>query len=854
MSGFSHRPTLKQSNKGFKSKHATKSSLKNAAKGRISSSQPTKSNSSSSSKKADKRARLNSQQQKRTLHRQTLTADLKFFSTATTGGGNVPRIISVVPLLDSVHAEDFTRAVIPTLGLEDGEVDGILSSLSSTLITRAPRYKTSLQINHIPALSIYEALSAAQSSDYLVLLLSCMEDVPREGETILRALQGLVGSSVEIICAVIDPLDDSEHKLNPQTRPGVLRSLVSFASYFFPSITKIHVVPRSSDATPTSSSSDANNLARAVCEGIPSTSSSLAPVSDARAWVQAEETDWRFAGSSNVLQAVRWESEGSREDGEEIGTMVVTGTVRGARLSADRLVHVPGWGDFQVSKITAAPPLPAIARSHAKSMAIDAVISGEPLSQPSADADDLTAMNEPDLLANEQTWPTEEDMQGAEEVGSAMEDDDDPTAEMKLSSKAAGKRKVKAGAEGHQASWLIYAEDDDEEDGDDDGDEDDMEEDDDNVGVADGFGGDGGEVDMNEEIDSRLSDGHEDLDDDEEERQLQTYRKLRAMENSENLHFPDEVDTPRHQPAKVRFQRYRGLKSFRTSPWDPYEDLPLDYARIFQFEDYERTRKKVEADGRGEGVQPGSRVEVHISNVPKSLFDSRTGPLVIHGLLQHEHKQSVLHFAVQRNTEFQEPIRAKDPLVLCVGPRRYRIRPIYSQHVRGGGKGANNVHKSDRFLRHGGAVVATTYGPVIFGKQSCILLKETEGDVTELVAMGSFLSADPTRIVAKRIILTGHPFKVHRKTATVRYMFFNRDDINYFAPIELHTKYGRIGHIKEPLGTHGYFKAHFDGPIQQMDTICMSLYKRQYPKHMEPILVTDSERFEEVEADGMDVE
>jgi pre-rRNA-processing protein TSR1 len=41
------------------------------------------------------------------------------------------------------------------------------------------------------------------------------------------------------------------------------------------------------------------------------------------------------------------------------------------------------------------------------------------------------------------------------------------------------------------------------------------------------------------------------------------------------------------------------------------------------------------------------------------------------------------------------------------------------------------------------------------------------------VATGTFLNTDTTRVIAKRIILTGHPFKVHKKTATVRYMFFN---------------------------------------------------------------------------------
>lgn len=45
--------------------------------------------------------------------------------------------------------------------------------------------------------------------------------------------------------------------------------------------------------------------------------------------------------------------------------------------------------------------------------------------------------------------------------------------------------------------------------------------------------------------------------------------------------------------------------------------------------------------------------------------------------------------------------------------------------------------------------------------------------------MGSFLNADTTRIVAKRIILTGHPFKIHKKTATIRYMFFNQGALTY---------------------------------------------------------------------------
>ena len=100
--------------------------------------------------------------------------------------------------------------------------------------------------------------------------------------------------------------------------------------------------------------------------------------------------------------------------------------------------------------------------------------------------------------------------------------------------------------------------------------------------------------------------------------------------------------------------------------------------------------------------------------------------------------------------------------------------------------------------------------------------------------MGTFKDTDTTRVVAKRIVLSGHPFKVHRKTATVRYMFFSSEDVNYFRAIQLWTKRGRSGLIKETLGTHGYFKATFDGKVNPMDSVALSLYKRMWPRQSRP--------------------
>ncbi|CAD6566599.1 MAG: hypothetical protein TREMPRED_002813 [Tremellales sp. Tagirdzhanova-0007] len=801
-----HRPTLKQTNKSFKSKHASKGSLKAAAKGRFAPPMAAPAISRHDHATAvSKMVRLNANAQKREIKRKNVVEDVRFFSTSS-GGGHVPRIISIVPLLPSLSPRRLLAKLLPALGLETSELETIIAELEDrgSYLVRAPRFKTSLQINLLPPLSVYPTLDAALISDYVILLLSSSEEVQLEGEAVLRCLQGQAGG-IEVITCVQAPPDSP---IIPSTKQLIHKSLLSFTRYFFPAVNKIH----SSD-----SPSDAALLARALCESLPGGTRR----DSERAYLVAE------GGSS-----VRWLGIGEGKPGR----LEIVGTVRGGCLSADRLVHLPGHGDFMVESIYPAGPstLSAAARPHQQPMSLDTPVVL--LSMPSEVADDLIATNAPDLLTNEQTWPTDEEM--ASGNGGAV------GSERRV-------KRVPKGTSAYQAAWIF---DDEAGDGmaDSDGDGDevrirDMQNQNRTDEHADEFGhpslvNEEAEETEEIELDSRRGATHRDLDPEQEEKEYSDYLRTRERTQRDDLLFPDEIDTPRHVPARTRFQRYRGLKSFRTSPWDPYENLPVDYARIFQFENFSATGRRIERDGQDHGVKAGTRVVLVLKDVPRTVWKEgdSASPFIVHGLLQHEHKQSVLHFLGQRNTEYTEPVKAKEPLVLCVGPRRYTIRPLYSQHVGGGGKGINNVHKSEKYLRPGAATVATTFGPVCFGKAACLLLKEKEGTVPSLVAMGSSLPPDPTRIIAKRIVLTGHPLKIHKKTATIRYMFFEREDVEYFQSVELHTKFGRIGHIQETLGTHGYFKAHFDGPIGQMDTICMNLYKRQFPKWAEAFMPSRS--------------
>lgn len=522
-----------------------------------------------------------------------------------------------------------------------------------------------------------------------------------------------------------------------------------------------------------------------------------------------------------------------------MSTLLIAGYVRARNLSINQLVHVPGAGDFQFDKIDILEdPHPLNERQKLKKdhMQLDEYTQNDKVLRsllPNPSEQDLVIVeNVPDPLGGEQTWPTEEELAEA----------DKSTKQKKLK-----RRTLPRGMSDYQAAWIVDETDDDNDTDCENESVDGMVLDKDEHGDDDAEGNDnvdeaplaGDEVSISFTLKDYDEQTQTDMmDDDENITQEQLHDELQRLKaaHAQDEEYPDEVDTPTDVPARQRFAKYRGLKSFRTSSWDPKESLPQEYARIFAFDNFARTykhalarAKEVDSESSDSCVSVGAYVRLHIKGVPldvatKLLNKYKKHPVVACGLLQHETKMSVLHFSVRKHDSYTEPIKSKESLVFHVGFRQFTSRPVFSSDDINLDK-----HKLERFLHPGRFSVASVFAPICFAPLPLVAFKEdSAGD--KIAAFGSLRSVDPDRIILKKVILTGYPQRVSKVKAIVRFMFHNPEDVRWFKPVDLWTKYGRRGRIKEPVGTHGAMKAIFDGVLQQRDTVCMNLYKRVYPK------------------------
>merc|ERR1719491_586515 len=279
---------------------------------------------------------------------------------------------------------------------------------------------------------------------------------------------------------------------------------------------------------------------------------------------------------------------------------------------------------------------------------------------------------EGDDTMNEQTWPSVQELREAEAAAKARGEDGDAYAE----------------------GWYdegLGARDEDEDECDDE-----MADEDGDGDVDDGAT-DGGEIAMDA---AALA-----VADDEQERAARRKYLEERKERQQEAKFPDEIDTPMDTPggARTRFARFRGLRSFRTSQWHPQENLPIDYSKIYQFQDWPALQRHVkrgqaqaaqEDEAQLEHAHPGAFVRLTLE-APEGFAAAQgaTGgaggpgcaPLVVCGLNTYENRLSVLHFTLSPSASAEAAeltLRGKQRLVLRCGFRSFSCQPIFSEHNR----------------------------------------------------------------------------------------------------------------------------------------------------------------------------
>lgn len=793
-----HWNTTKLSHKPFKSRHSTKGTIKDLSKGKV----ELRERGSRKTPHQQVMSKMVRRHQARQLRQLKHQENVKL-SSVFSGQHGAPRVVPVVPL-----CKDNDPLIAIQRLHQDVEKDATMPSMGPVRV-RVDRFKQNIVFVPVER-ELLTALDACRAADFVILLLSPIQELDEIGELILRTIESQGVSNVLIIIQNMDKVEP------PKKRPQVLAFLNSYMNRFFPFQEKIHSLDLECECA---------NVIRTICTTTP------------------KGIKWREDRSWMFVEEVVWPK--SEQELEPNGNVILRGVVRSRGLNANRLVQIGDWGNFQIEKITDAT-LPISKKRKAEGMAIDTEINDlSILEEPDEQQEDLADLAPHDAVM-EDIGDTALSEAPSERRGVLLDDhhyfseDESHVPEVP--------KKLPRGTSTYQSAWFIGDVSDSDSETDDalDGEGD--------VAMdAPALPQDGTEglrplsqPEPTEMTPSEYPQSEMFLDPspDEEAAQLEKYRSDKKHEAKDDFEFPDEIELHPKVLARERLARYRGLKSFKTSRWETSEDKayePDDWNRLLQIADYKKARNQATKDAIIGGVQPGKRVSVHLRNVPLSLQKSYNSekPLVLFSLLRHEQKRTIVNFSITLNSDYPDPIRSKDELILQCGSRRMVINPLFSQI----GSTPNNVHKFQRYLHPGQTAMATFIAPLTWGSVPALFFKAppnpTQNPTTPdqshfqpftLLGTGTSQPPDPSRVIAKRIILTGHPFKIHRRLVTVRYMFFNADDVGWFQALPLWTKRGRSGFVKESLGTHGYFKATFDGKVNPQDAVGVSLYKRVFPR------------------------
>ena len=210
-----HRSTTKTIQKPFKSKHASKNTLRDRSKGApalcvISWNEQHVDSYTGRTERIERGARKTPHQtvmskfdRRNHAKQKRLNKDREHASAINVFAGKdgAPRIVAILPLCEDVSGAAAVRSLNAALDLqEEQEIPD-----EGCLRVNIDRFKQKIQYL-VTNRDLWDALDAGRAADYVVLVLSAEQEVDETGEALLRALesQGIsnVLTVVQVCCSI----------------------------------------------------------------------------------------------------------------------------------------------------------------------------------------------------------------------------------------------------------------------------------------------------------------------------------------------------------------------------------------------------------------------------------------------------------------------------------------------------------------------------------------------------------------------------------------------------------------------------------------------------------------------------
>lgn len=295
--------------------------------------------------------------------------------------------------------------------------------------------------------------------------------------------------------------------------------------------------------------------------------------------------------------------------------------------------------------------------------------------------------------------------------------------------------------------------------------------------------------------------------------EMEVIDEEQILENDESTssdeYYSEDEEENKYPSLIDKYKEYKGIKNIATCelPTDKYPDY---YQNLIFFQDFKHVNKIIV--NRKSIIADNQMVEITLK-LTDSIHDNI---FVMFGYYEFE------DFKTIHNYSFQGKCKTGEKLLVDLGYKIIEVTPTLTK------LNNNNLHKREESLDTG---VISFIAPLSFDLHKILifesnLLKETSIRTFKMVGMNLGIK---DRKLYDEIVLQGLPIKIHKRSCTVKRMFYSKEEVLYFKEIGLYTKNGRShGFIKKPLGVHGAFKAYFSHPIASNDKIYMSLYKRAF--------------------------